>query len=212
MESLRVLVVADDPLVRTGLAALLNDQPACTLLGQVSAAADLADQAGLYRPDVVVWDLGWDPVQIPSLDEERLAELPGAQVPIVALLSGDESAADAWAAGFRGLLLREVAAEELVAALQAAAAGLVVLDPALADVVMPAREPLPNLLVEELTPRELEVLQLLSEGLSNRAIGQRLEISEHTVKFHVNAILGKLGAQSRTEAVVRATRLGLIIL
>jgi DNA-binding NarL/FixJ family response regulator len=64
--------------------------------------------------------------------------------------------------------------------------------------------------VEELTPRETEVLQLLADGLTNKAIAQRLGISDHTVKFHVNAVLGKLGAQSRTEAVVRATRLGLL--
>jgi DNA-binding NarL/FixJ family response regulator len=67
-------------------------------------------------------------------------------------------------------------------------------------------------LVEPLTPRELEVLRLMAEGLPNKGIAQRLEISEHTVKFHVNAILGKLGVESRTEAVVRATRLGLILL
>jgi DNA-binding NarL/FixJ family response regulator len=89
---------------------------------------------------------------------------------------------------------------------------LIALDPALADVVQPSRDLLPQPPAEELTPRELEVLQLLAEGLSNKAIAYRLDISEHTVKFHVNAILGKLSAQSRTEAVVQATRLGLIIL
>ncbi len=67
-------------------------------------------------------------------------------------------------------------------------------------------------LIEELTPRELEVLRLLAEGLPNKTIAQRLDISEHTVKFHVNALLGKLGVASRTEAVVRATRLGLVFL
>jgi DNA-binding NarL/FixJ family response regulator len=67
-------------------------------------------------------------------------------------------------------------------------------------------------LAEELTPREREVLQLLAEGLANKAIAQQLTISEHTVKFHVNAIMSKLGAQSRTAAVVRATRLGLVVL
>ena len=72
----------------------------------------------------------------------------------------------------------------------------------------PARDPAD--LVEELTPRETEVLQLLADGLTNKAIAQRLGISDHTVKFHVNAVLGKLGAQSRTEAVVRASRLGLL--
>jgi DNA-binding NarL/FixJ family response regulator len=99
-----------------------------------------------------------------------------------------------------------------VAALQAAAQGLAVLDPAFASEVLPARERMGEAPIEELTPRELEVLQLLAEGLSNRAVARQLDISEHTVKFHVNAILGKLGAQSRTEAVVRATRLGMILL
>jgi two-component system nitrate/nitrite response regulator NarL len=212
MDGLRVLVVAGDPLAWAGLAALLNGQPGCTVVGQVSAEADLADQLAIYRPDVVLWDLGWDPAQIPSLDEDRLLDLPQLRVPIVVLLLDDRSVAEAWAAGVYGMLLRDVAAEELVAALRAVAAGLVVLDPALAGMVLPAQEPHSGLLVEELTPRELEVLQLLAEGLSNKAIAMRLEISEHTVKFHVNAILGKLGAQSRTEAVVRATRLGLLIL
>jgi two-component system, NarL family, nitrate/nitrite response regulator NarL len=87
-----------------------------------------------------------------------------------------------------------------------------VLDPALAGALVAARTELPALPVEALTPREVDVLRLLGEGLPNKAIARRLGISEHTVKFHVNAILGKLGASSRTEAVVRATRLGLILL
>jgi two-component system nitrate/nitrite response regulator NarL len=169
---------------------LLNGQPECTVAGQVPAAADLAGQVVIYRPDVVVWDLGWDAAQVSGLDEDWLADLPEMQVPVVALLPDDHSAADAWLAGSSGLLLRDVAAEELVAALRAAAGGLIVLDPALAGVVLHSRESSPDRLVEELTPRELEVLQLLAEGLPNKAIGVRLEISEHTVKFHVNAILG----------------------
>jgi DNA-binding NarL/FixJ family response regulator len=100
----------------------------------------------------------------------------------------------------------------MVAALTAVSEGLTVLDPSVAGVLSPAEELPPTALAEELTPRELEVLQLLAEGLSNKAIGYRLEISEHTVKFHVTAIMSKLGAQSRTDAVVRATRLGLIVL
>jgi two-component system nitrate/nitrite response regulator NarL len=211
MDGLRVLVVAGDPLARAGLAAVLNGQPDCTVVGQVSAEVDLVRQATIYRPDVAIWDQGWDPVHRPSL-----GEVSDVQIPIVALLPDDRAATDTWAAGIRGLLLRDVAAGKLVVALHAVAAGLVVLDPALAAAVMPARDSSADtpaeLLVEDLTPRELEVLQLLAEGLSNKAIALQLEISEHTVKFHVNAILGKLGAQSRTEAVVRATRLGLIIL
>jgi DNA-binding NarL/FixJ family response regulator len=88
---------------------------------------------------------------------------------------------------------------------------LVVFDPSLALEPSPARDPSLTL-VEDLTPRETEVLQLLADGLTNKAIAQRLGISDHTVKFHVNSVLGKLGAQSRTEAVVRASRLGLLLL
>ncbi len=90
--------------------------------------------------------------------------------------------------------------------------GLVVIDPAFPLAVVPARGEAADVAAEELTPREVEVLQLLVEGLPNKQIAQRLSISEHTVKFHVDAILGKLGAHSRTEAVTRAARLGLIIL
>jgi DNA-binding NarL/FixJ family response regulator len=81
----------------------------------------------------------------------------------------------------------------------------------LADVLRPSRDFPPSPLIEELTPRELEVLQLLVRGLSNKAIGFQLDISEHTVKFHVNAIMTKLSAQSRTEAAVRATQMGLVL-
>ena len=119
-----------------------------------------------------------------------------------------------WRSGVRGLLRRDVDSGRLSSALQAVWHDLTVIDPILAlelqqidPSVMPSEE-----LLEELTPRELEVLQLVSEGLANKVIARNLGISEHTVKFHVNAILGKLGAQSRTEAVVRATRAGLISL
>jgi DNA-binding NarL/FixJ family response regulator len=210
MDNVRVLVVADDPLARAGLAALLSGQAECIVTGQVSGDAGLAEALDVYRPDVVVWDLGWDPA--PTL--ERLADLDDAQFPIVALLPDGALTLDAWVAGVRGLLLRDAGAESLVAGLLAVAQGLIVLDPALATDLLPVDEQQPDLspLVEELTPREVEVLQLLAEGLPNKTIAHRLDISEHTVKFHVNGIMGKLGAQSRTEAVVRATRLGLILL
>jgi two-component system nitrate/nitrite response regulator NarL len=134
-------------------------------------------------------------------------------VPVVALLPDESNAANAWAAGARGLLLRDAPAENLAAAVVAAAQGLAVIEPAFAAALLPAaRDRLPTQPFEDLTPRELQVLQRMAEGQSNKAIARALGISEHTVKFHVNAILGKLSAESRTEAVVRATRLGLILL
>jgi two-component system nitrate/nitrite response regulator NarL len=217
MPDLRVLIVADDPLVRAGLAALLADRPGCAVVGQVAEDGDLESALEAYHPDAIVWDLGWDggpasPAGDPLSGLEHLAELTGADLPLVVLLADEGRAVPAYLAGARGLLPRDTSGERLAAALMAAAEGLVVLDPPLADPLFGAREQSAAPLVEELTPREMEVLQLLAEGLANKAIAQRLDISEHTVKFHVNALMGKLGAQSRTEAVVRATRLGLILL
>ena len=211
LEDLRVLVVAGDPLARAGLAALLAGQPGCTLAGQVSSSDDLPGQAAVYRPDLVLWDLGWDPA--PDL-EDSLAQIDGLAeegLPVVALLVDEAQAAEVWASGARGLLLRDAGIESLLAALQAVSRGLAVFDPSLALSPSPVRDP-SLALTEDLTPRETEVLQLLADGLTNKAIAQRMGISDHTVKFHVNAILGKLGAQSRTEAVVHATQLGLLLL
>jgi two-component system nitrate/nitrite response regulator NarL len=207
-EQTRVLIVADDPLARAGLAAMLADQPDYTVVGQVGPEPDLADDISAYVPDVILWDLGWDP----SPGRTPLLHPGNALPPILALLADDAQAADAWGSGAQGLLLREADGEKVAAALYAVAQGLVLIDPPLAPYLLPDRDREDDLLIEALTPREEDVLHLMADGLSNRAIALRLGISDHTVKFHVNAILGKLGAQSRTEAVVRATRLGLLIL
>jgi two-component system, NarL family, nitrate/nitrite response regulator NarL len=215
MPDLRVLIVADDPLARAGLATLLTHQPDCSVVGQVAAQADVLAGLHLYQPDVVVWDLGWEPTPWPAeapTDLERLAEVRDTGQPVVALLSDDRYAAIVWASGVRGLLLRDVDAVTLTLALPAIAQGLVVCDAALVSGLLSVRQSPLMSSTEALTPREQEVIQLLAEGLPNKTIADRLHISEHTVKFHVNAILSKLGAQSRTEAVVRATRLGLLLL
>ena len=217
---LRVLIIADDPLVRAGLATLLANQSSLTVVGRIAAELDLPAELDVYHPDVVVFDLGWDPTLASSPSRpgsgsacartslESLAELRETGLPIVALLPDETHASEAWTAGARGLLLRNTDAEKLQAALLAVFQGLVTLDPSLTAAILPTPDlRTPPQPAEALTPRELEVLQLLAEGLANKTIARRLDISDHTVKFHVNAILTKLGAQSRTDAVVRATRL-----
>ena len=205
---LRVLIVADDPLVRAGVATLVSAQPGCVVVGQIAGDATVLAGLDVYCPDVVVWDVGWERPKHP----ERLADLRDAGCPVVALLHDDSQAAAAWTAGARGLLLRHVETEKLGVSLQAVTQGLVVCDEALAPPLLPTRHLSQTPLVDALTPRELEVLQLVAEGLPNKTIADRLYISEHTVKFHLNAAMSKLGARSRTEAVVRATRLGLLLL
>jgi DNA-binding NarL/FixJ family response regulator len=204
---LRVLVVGEDPLARSGLVALLSEAEDLTVAGQ-SAPDEAAALLRTTAADVVLWDTG---VETPA-DLEALHEIADGGGPALVVLTGGEGRVpDLLGAGARGILTRETDGARLLAALQAAALGLVVVDERLSAGALRRRaaaEPM----VESLTPREIEVLHLIGQGLSNRAIAQRLAISEHTAKFHVNAILGKLGAQTRAEAVALGVRSGLLLL
>ena len=207
MVPLHLLLIADDPLARAGLAALLADVPGCEIVGQMSSVSLTADFPPdlLTPPDVIIWDMGWEP-------DETVLDWPDMPAPVLALLNDGEQATAVWQSGVRGILLRDMDTDKLLAAAQAIVSGLVVVEPQLAGTLLPLADRDDFAPDDPLTPRELEVLQRLAEGLTNKAIAQQLGISEHTIKFHVNAIMGKLHAQSRTEAVVRATRLGLILL
>jgi two-component system, NarL family, nitrate/nitrite response regulator NarL len=211
MNKISTLIVASDPLARAGLAALLATQPTCEIVAQMSLVdwlADVeADDWAANLADVLIWDVGWEPL-------DRLPEDEPFPLPVVALLPQETAVSPLWQLGIQALLRRDAPAAAIVAAAQAALQNLTVLDPEFVTAVLPeiAISPADDSDFIELTPRESEVLTHLAEGLTNKAIAQRLTISNHTVKFHVNAILSKLNAQSRTEAVVKATRLGLLLL
>jgi DNA-binding NarL/FixJ family response regulator len=212
----RVLLVARDPLARAGLATIMEDAEGITIVGQVGSERDILAQVEVFQPEIVLWDFGWGPLS-PEDDNFRqdlreLAQVKAVDIPALALLPGPDLAMDVWSAGATGLMLRDTSAEQIHFSLIAAERGLHVIDPEIGEVLLPVQDLEDAEGYEELTPREAEVLQLLAEGLPNKTIAVRLKISEHTVKFHVNAILGKLGAQSRTEAVVRASKLGWILL
>ena len=204
MAALRVLLIGDDPLARSALAALLAQDAGLLLVGQ-AAPGEAAPLLPALDPDVVLWDAG--------LEHERDADAPlhGSERPLVALVAGEAQLALARAAGARGILRRDLDAPRLLAALHAVAHGLVVYDDAAAAALLRPVAAEPRALVEPLTPREQEVLQLLASGLSNKEIAQRLAISEHTAKFHVAKLLQKLGAESRSEAVFLAARMGLLV-
>ena len=205
------MVVADNLLARAGLAALLRER-GCDVLAQ-SSGSDLDAAVESAGADVLVIDLGWQTDALIDVLRALTADLP-----VVALLDGDESRESLqtlWSAllkfsGF-AILPRDCEPDALLAALNALDHGLIVLDPSF-DVLLPVVQSQPMAPTSTLTARENEVLQLLAQGLTNRAIALKLGITEHTVKFHVNAIMTKLHAQSRTEAVVRATQLGMIVL
>ena len=210
---LRILIAAADPLTRAGLVALLNTQSGIMVAGQ-TAIEGIGASIAMYMPDAIVWEAGTRTAQV----ADALIGLDDPP-PVLMLITEAEDAAALWLAGVRGIIRRSARISEIVAGLTALTAGLTVLDPAISEAVVAPRDRM--LAVngstistsrDRLTARETEVLHALTEGLPNKAIAQKLGISDSTVKFHINAIMGKLGAQSRTEAVVRATRLGLIVL
>lgn len=211
MNTISLLVVASDPLARAGLAALLTAEPTCDVVAQMSLADWLidveADEWAANLADVLIWDVGWETLSL-SADDEPFP------LPVVALLPDETAVSPIWQLGIQAILRRDAATAAITAAARAILQHTVVLDPEFVTAVMPqtADVTIDEADFAELTPRESEVLQLLAEGLTNKAIAQQLRISSHTVKFHVNAILSKLNAQSRTEAVVKATRLGLLLL
>ena len=208
----RMLVVAENPLARAGLTALLEDG-GCTVMAQTDGT-DLQRDIDRFQPDALVVDMGWDS----GMMRRRLGQIE-SDLPVLAI-AGDDSfqSLAALLQTLRvfpqfALLLRQSQPDIIVAALDALAAGLSVIDPQLSALLGAAGGAEDDALMPSpLTAREQEVLRQLARGLTNRAIALELGITQHTVKFHVNAIMSKLEAQSRTEAVVRATQLGLIAL
>jgi NarL family two-component system response regulator YdfI len=211
---IRVLIVAGSALIRSGLESLLADS-GVDVVGKSADLESIAIQLDDLEPDVLLVEDSADE-QEALLDElgtkEILREYP---VVILTQKTSPGWTSEALHAGARAVLLNEVSAGQLRAALEAAAAGLVVVHPSEVSALLPSPAALSSPireLPEPLTPREREVLQLVSAGLGNKEIAGRLSISDHTVKFHLASILGKLGASTRTEAVSIGIRHGLILL
>ena len=214
-ETIPLLILADDQLTRAGLAAVLADVAGIEVAGMDDTSSDIGDLVEIHRPHLILWDLGWDPLPESNGDFsalERLAAATDLDLPILALVPDAQTAAVVWRAGVAALLPRSVVTAQLAAAVPAVARGLHVFAPLFATEIVAPQPTVDFALVETLTGREEEVLALLAEGMTNRAIGRALSISEHTAKFHIQSLMGNLGAQSRTEVVVRATRLGLLTL
>jgi len=203
MESLRILLVEDQTVVREGLRQLVESEPGLTVAGEAATVAAAVAQAARLRPDVVLLDL-----KLPDGSGLEAARqiLSGPEAPAVLVLSTYEDVAlvrSALEIGVSGYLPKSASFQEIVAAVRAAAAGSVVLDPALAGkVARPGSE--------ELTAPELAMLQMLAGGASYGEIGAKLYLSERTVRRHMNALLGKLGCSTRAAAVAEALRRGLL--
>lgn len=190
-EPLRVVVAGDNPLKRAALIMRLASFDDLAVL-----EAESVRDAGRMRGDVILAD---------AVDIER------SSTPVVQLVPDGASAPAAINRGARAVLLETASLRRIHTTLWAVAEGLFVVEDEIAEQVVPNVRGSVEL-IEPLTQREFEVAQLLARGLTNKEIAQRLGITDHTVKFHLNGILRKLGVSSRTEAVVRAARLGVVTL
>lgn len=213
--TLRVLVVAAYPTVRAGLRTVVEDDEAFALAGEAASHETLPGDIERLAPDVILIDPG------PNLNAlfEVLASLAtGDLLPPAVFIARDvDDLIDAIEAGIAGFLLPDASPDEIGAAMLAVFHGLTTIDDRAVTSLLQRRSSLDTPGVEResyqaLTSRESEVLQLISQGMPNKAIAIELGISEHTVKFHVGSILAKLDASSRSEALARAARAGLIVL
>jgi NarL family two-component system response regulator LiaR len=208
--AIHIVVVDDHPIVRDGLVAVLSTQPDFEVVGEASSGPEAIQCVSASRPDVILLDL-----EMPDMDGvetlQRLREIdPALRVIVFTAFDTDERIVKAVRAGAQGYLLKGVPRDEIFNAIRVVHAGGALLQPVIASKLLRQvtrdAQPEPDLLTE----RELDVLRLMAQGQMNKEIAAALVISERTVKFHVSAILSKLGAGNRTEAVTLAAQQGLI--
>jgi DNA-binding NarL/FixJ family response regulator len=206
-----VLLVDDEPLIRTGLRAILDAEPGLSVLGEAGDGAEVAPLVRRLRPDVIVMD-----IRMPGVDgiEATRRVLAGVDSPprilILTTFEHDDHVFDALRAGAAGFLLKRAEPGELVRAIRLLADGDSLLFPAAIRRLAARQPPRAPLGDAGLTRRELEVLRLMSRGLSNAELAEHFVVSLETVKTHVSSVLNKLGARDRTQAVIRAYDSGFV--
>lgn len=209
---IHILIADDHPVVRDGLRAMLSTQPDFQVMEEASDGAAAVRLAAQLKPDVILLDL-----EMPELDgvtalQRIRADDPAARVIILTAYDSDERIVSAVVAGAKGYLLKGAPRDEIFSAVRVVYAGGSLLQPVVTSKLMrhlseQAAQPADLI---DLTPREIEVLQLMAEGQSNKQIAASLVITERTTKFHVSSILAKLEAANRTEAVKIAAQRGLV--
>jgi DNA-binding NarL/FixJ family response regulator len=200
---IRVLIVDDHPSVRVGIRTIISDEPGMEVAAEAASAEEAEALFRSLRPDVTLVDLRLPDMSGAELIARVRAEFPDAAFVVFTTYDGDEDIYRAIKAGARGYLLKDASWADLMGAIRSARAGKVQLPPALAARL--AQRP-----GREVTSRELEVLEMIIEGRSNKEIASALGISDCTVKVHVQSILNKLDASDRTEAATLAVRRGIV--
>jgi DNA-binding NarL/FixJ family response regulator len=207
MAPIRLLIADDHPVVRDGLRAMLATQPDMELVGEAATGTEAVAHALALRPDVVLMDLQMPKLDGPAAIAALQEQAPDVRVLVLTTYGTDADITRAVDAGATGYLLKDAPREQMFGAIRAAARGEAVLSPSVATRVL-GRMRAPA--EEALSPRELEILQAVARGLSNKQIGRRLYVSEATVKTHLLRIFAKLGVDDRTAAVTVALERGII--
>jgi DNA-binding NarL/FixJ family response regulator len=207
MRPIRLLIADDHPVVRDGLRAMLATQPDMELVGEAATGTQAVAQARALRPDVVLMDLQMPDLDGPGAIATLREQAPEVRVLVLTTYGTDADITRAVDAGATGYLLKDAPREQLFGAIRAAARGESVLSPSVATRVL-GRMRAPA--EEALSPRELEILQAVARGLSNKDIGRQLYVSEATVKTHLLRVFSKLGVDDRTAAVTVALERGII--
>jgi DNA-binding NarL/FixJ family response regulator len=201
---IRVFSVDDHPLMREGIAAIINDQDDMSVIAQVSNAADSLEKFREIQPDVTLMDLRLPDGSGIDVMIDILAEFPDAKIIMLTMFDGDVEIHRALKAGARGYLLKSMPPKDLIQVIRRVHAGKKHIPTEIAENLAE------HLGEETLTAREIEVLRCVAEGNRNRDIGEKLFISEETVKVHIKHIMDKLYASDRTQAVAIALRRGII--
>ena len=207
---IRILVADDHPVVRDGLIAILSTQPDFIIVGQAATGTDVIRQVASLAPDVVLLDLEMPEMNGVQVLRQLRAEYPLAHALIFTAFDTDELIVQAVQAGAQGYLLKGAPRDEIFRAIRLISAGGSLLGPVVASKLIHHVQSQELLETQRLTGREMQVLHLLAQGKSNKEIAAALSITQRTVKFHVSSIMGKLGANNRTEAVTVAAQHGLI--
>lgn len=208
----RILIADDHPVFRFGMRALIESQPDMVVTGEAETGSEAIQMAMALEPNVILMDINMPEINGIEATRQILNDKPDISILIITMFD-DDTVFTAMQAGARGYLLKGAKGDETLRAIRAVANGEVIFSPGVAEQMMSyfarGMQPVPDAPFPELTPREIEILDLVAQGLTNNAIAEKLVLSPKTIRNHVSNIFSKLQVATRSEAIIKARKAGL---